>query len=319
MKAQRIKSGSSEVRIFQSRSGRYLRFELRWTDHHGRKRRVKRSKRAAAIAEARRIVADLARGHHRSELTLADLASFRAAIVNLYGTGKTLETATAEYADARRLLIAAVPQPSLVDLARFWLTHQKADAGLTGTLSAIVETYLLQLEARGLSLRHREDLRARLRTVARAFPGTLRDITAGAVQAWILGLKIAPRTRNNYLRAVQTLFADATLANHPAAAAIRLIKPSVLGTIRKVIWTPDEMTNLLTTAARFDAPLVPLLALGGFAKLRASEAIAIRASDLRLDDAQAILQTGKTGSRIIPLPTNCVAWLSAYAAADGPL
>jgi integrase len=320
LKSQRIKSGSSVVRLFQSRSGKYVRFELRWTDHHGRLRRLKRSQRAAALTEARRIAADLARGHHHSELSLADLASFRAGIVNLYGTGKTLELATAEYAETRRLLISQLPAPqlpSLTDLAQHWLATRPTAAALSTSISSLVETFLLQLKTRGLSSRYQEDLRARLRKYALDNPCPTNQHTAATVQAWALGLAVAPRTRNNYLVAVQTLFADAAFAHHPHAPAIRLIKPSVLGQIRKAIWTPAEMTKLLTNAARFDAPLVPLLALGGFAKLRASEAASLRAEDLRLDDAQAILQDGKTGGRIIPLPANCVAWLRAYAPKDG--
>ena len=326
MKAQRIKSGSSVVRVFQSRSGKYVRFELRWTDHHGRLRRLKRSQRAAALTEARRIAADLARGHHHSELSLADLASFRAGIVNLYGTGKTLELATAEYAETRRILLFSLSAggegrgevvPSLKDLAQHWLATRPTAAALSTSISSLVETFLLQLKTRGLSARHQEDLRARLRKYALYNPHATHQHTAASVQAWTLGLAVAPRTRNNYLVAVQTLFADAAFAHHPHAPAIRLIKPSVLGQVRKAIWTPAEMIKLLTNAARFDPPLVPLLALGGFAKLRASEAAALRAEDLRLDDAQAILQDGKTGGRIIPLRANCVAWLRAYAPKDG--
>ena len=98
-----------------------------------------------------------------------------------------------------------------------------------------------------------------------------------------------------------------------------MIKPSALGTVRKVRWTPDEMRTLLTTAARFDAALLPALVLGGFAKLRASEAQSVQASDLRLDDAQLVLQSGKTGGRLIPLPENCVAWLRVHAPKDGPM
>lgn len=329
MKALRIKSGSCVVRVFQSRSGHYVRFELRWTDHHGRKRRVKHSQRAVALAEARRIVADLARGHHHSELTLADLASFRAGINNLFGTGKTLETATAEYAECHRLLLSSlsaggegrgeVAVPSLRELAQCWLSHRATDSAIAGDLSALVETFLLELETRGLSLRHREDLRARLRTFAKAFPGPVRNVTAASVQTWILGLKVAPRTRNNYLSAVQTFFADAALSRHPAAPAIRLIKPSIVGEIAIQIWRVAEMEKLLTTAARFDPALVPILALGAFAKLRVSESAGVHASDIRLDDCQMRLRRGKTGSRLIPLPENCVAWLRAYAPADGPL
>ena len=325
-KATVIRSGSVRVHVFASRSGKYLRHEIRWTDHHGRRRRLKRSNRAEALAEARRLAEDLARGHHHSALSLADLASFRAGIVNLYGTGKTLELATAEYAEMRRVLAASIehpastPFPSPAELAAFWLNHHRQDVtSLNTPIAQLVETFLSQLQTRGLSARHQEDMRARLRKYALDNPCPTPRHTAATVQAWVLGLRVAPRTRNNYLAAVQTLFADALLSAHPHAAAIRLIKPSVLGTVHKHIWTPDEMTTLLHNAMRFDAALIPVLVLGGFAKLRASEAATMSAADLRLDDRQAVLQSGKTGARLVPLPENCVAWLRAHAPKDGPL
>ena len=325
-KALIIRSGSVRVRVFASRSGAYLRHEIRWTDHHGRRRRQKISNRAAALAEARRIADDLARGHHHSELTLADLASFRAAIVNLYGCGKTLELATAEYAECRKLLVgtrstASETIPSLNDLAHCWLAQQKRDtASLSTPIAQLVETFLLQLKTRGLSDRHQEDLRARLRKYAVENPAPTADHTAATVQAWVLGLKVAARTRNNYLAAVQTLFADALLATHPHAPAIRLISHSKLADVAKVIWYADEMTTLLSTALRFDPTLVPLLVLGGFANLRACEALRAHAVDLRLKDSQMIVRAGsKTGSRLVPLRENAVAWLRACAPKDGPL
>lgn len=320
-----IRAGNIRIRIFPCRNGRYVRWEFRYRLHDRRLRKVRRATLAEARKEAEHIAENLARGHHQSELSLADLASFRAGVINLFGTGKTLELATAEYAAAYKLIASnsqlPTPQlPSLLDLARAWLDARRLDNScLTLPIGAIVETFIDQLKTRGLSARHQEDLRARLRKYALDNACPTPQHTAATVQAWVLGLEVAPRTRNNYLAAVQTLFADALMASHPHAPAIRLIKPSVLGKVLKVIWTPEEMTKLLTTAARFDATLVPLLALGGFAKLRASEAVAMRAADLRLDDAQAILQSGKTGSRLIPLPENCIAWLRSYAPKDGPL
>lgn len=324
MKGLTIKSGSVRVRIFANRSGKYVRHELRWTDHHGRRRRLKRSNLADARREAKGIADDLARGHHRSALTLADLASFRAGIVNLFGTGKTLELATAEVAEVHKLLLnSQLPTsqlPSLSDLARHWLETRALDIQCpTLSVSEAVEKFLLEIQARGMSARYVEDLTHRLRRFAKEHPEPLRQLTAGTVQTWILRLKVAPRTRNNFLGAIQTLLAEPAYAALPHAAAIRAIKRSVTGHVSKLVWTPDEMRTILSNAVKFDVALVPVLALGAFGKLRASEAAHAIAADLRLDDRQMLLRTGKTGARLIPLPENCAAWLRAYAPKDGPL
>lgn len=324
MKAVRVKSGSSVVRVFQSRSGHYVRFELRWTDHHGRRRRLKRSKRTVALAEARRLADDLARGHHHAELSLSDLASFRAGIVNLYGTGKTLELATAEYAEQQRLLRSAGLRPgdslpSPLDLAKFWLEHRPAALG-TLTVAQCVARLLEAKTQQGVSPRWHASLKSQLNRFAREHPLDISCLTPEQVRQWAYALPVGPRARNNHLAAVKLLFSLSELRAHRARAAVLDIPAITVAAPVNALWTPAEFRRLLHAAPPH---LLPVLVLGGWGKLRSSEIMRLTADNIRLDDSRILLRAGQTKTarwRIVPLPACAVAWLrTCHLAADGLL
>lgn len=338
MKAQRVKSGSSVVRIFESRSGKYTRFELRWTDHHGNRRRVKHSKRSVALAEARRIAEDLARGHHRAELTLADLASFRAGIVNLYGTGKTLETATAEYAEMHRQFLIrrpGKPVPPLKEFLETWLKHHPDDSAELDVSTAI-DQFMAWKTKLGMSERHAESLKFLLAQFARHHPGKINNVTASDVDRWRLQrAELSPRSKNNLLAAVQSLFNLPALEHHPYRQAIRRLEPIAETKPTVNLWRPAEFQKLLETAqlpfqffnrrtkrheTKTHEHLIPVLVLGGFCKLRSAEIQRVIWENIRLQDAQLLLEAGQTKNRrlrIVPLPENAVRWLRLYERKEG--
>lgn len=331
-KATIIRSGSVRVRVFVSRTkvvGRnsvepkiYTRHEIRWTDHHGKPRRQKLSNRTAALAEARRLADDLARGHHHSELTLADLASFRAAIVNLYGTGKTLELATAEYAAVLRKLRESrpgQPLPSFDELASFWLENQRHDPGPL-LVSVAIDKLIQAKTQQGVSARWIGALKSQLKKFAADHPSDIKCLTAPAVRQWAYGLRLGARARNNHLAAVKLLFNLGELRNHRERQAILDIPAITVAETTNALWTPDEFRRLLHAAPKH---LLPVLVLGGFAKLRSSEIMRIEAANLKLTESRLMLRAGQTKTRrwrIVPLPECAVAWLgTCHLADDGKL
>lgn len=331
-RALTIRSGSVRVRVFANRDGARVRWEVRWTDHHGLRHRLKRSRKPEAKAEARRIADDLAAGHHRAELTLADLARFRAGVLNLVGTGKTLELATAEYAEMRQILVGtscttSVTIPTPAALARFWLEHKPAALGEL-TTAAAVAAYLDNKLAGGISPRWHATLAAQLERFATDCPGPISALTASRVQVWHLHLAgMGARSKNNHLAAVQGLFTLPALAPHPHRAAILALEECREAVSVNALWTPEEFQTLLHTALRpwtvqnqrtkrpethTHLHLLPVLVLGGFAKVRASEIRRIRWPQIDLAHARLKLPFGQTKTqrtRIVPLPAAAVAWL----------
>jgi integrase len=310
-----IRSGSVRVSIVPNRDGARLRHEIRWTDLRGRRRKRKRSNAAEARAEARRIADDLARGGAGGELSWSDVGSFRAGIVNLYGCGRTLEAATAEVAEAHRL----APGVSMGELARFWAAHHGSGAGGAGlSVEEVARRFVASMEGRGVSGRYLEDLRHRLGRFARDVAGPAADVSADLVEQWVCGMGLSARSRNNFLAAVKSLFAHASMAWHPAREGVRLLRPAKLAAIRVAIWSPAEMRRLLWVARERDASLVPVLVLSGFGMLRASEVARLDAADLRLDDGHVVVsEEGKTGGRVVKLPENARAWLREFAPRSG--
>lgn len=310
-----IRRGSVRVKIFASKSGKYVRHEIRWTDHHGRRRRLKRSKLSEARKEAERLADDLARGHHHSELTLADLASFRAGIVNLFGTGKTLELATAEYAEMKRI----EPETHPAEMAKYWRENHRSGS-VPLTVSAAVARLLETKTQQGISANWHRSLRSQLERFARDHQLDIARLKAADVRQWVYALAIGPRSRNNHLDCVKLLFSLAELRGHRERQAILDIAPITVPESKNALWTPDEFQRLLHAAP---AHLLPVLVLGGFAKMRSSEIMRVTADNLRLKEKRVMLHAGQTKTRrwrIVPLPGCAVAWLRSCALPDaGPL
>lgn len=311
-----IRNGSVRVKIFTSRSGPYTRYEIRWTDHHHRRHRLKRSNLGEARKEATRLAADLARGHHHAELSLSDLASFRAGITNLYGTGKTLELATAEYAEMHRV----VPDVPPVELARFYQAHRPRTAIHLTVPEACGLFHNLKVQQNKRPA-WRSALRSYLKKFQISFQGPVSQVTASAVAHWFIHLPgLKPRSKNNHLAAVQELFNLPELAHHPARTSIQAIRPIDLEDATVRMWAPKDFAHLLHTATLHAPDAVPVLVLGGFCKLRTSEIRRVDWADLRLADAFIALTAAKTKTRKnrgVTMPANAVRWLRACERPSG--
>lgn len=85
------------------------------------------------------------------------------------------------------------------------------------------------------------------------------------------------------------------------------------------IFTPAELRQLLTVAR---PEMVPYLAIGAFAGLRAAEIQRLDWSRVKLAERhiEVTAGTAKTASRrIVPISDNLAAWLAPYAQPDGPV
>jgi len=323
-----IRNGSVRIKIFTARggggNGQYVRYEFRWTDHHGVRHRIKRSLLSEAKEEATRIAADLARGHHHAELSLADLANFRTATQNLVWCGKKLELVTAEYAECLRDLKKGLegeetPLPSLKDLGAFWLANRNA-VPVDLAVSKAVEKLLTAKTQQGISVRWKQALTSQLNRFAKDHPVNMASLDADTIMGWAYKLPMGGRSRNNHLNTVKLLFNQAGMRAHRARQAILDIPEIEVEEATNELWHPDEFRRLL-----HKAPLhvLPVLVLGGFAKVRSAEIMRMQASNLKLKESRILLRVGQTKTkkwRIIPLPPCAVAWLRACALpADGAI
>jgi site-specific recombinase XerD len=191
----------------------------------------------------------------------------------------------------------------------------------------VVDLLVAARRADGRSEAYVRDLETRLKTFAGKFEVNLSDVTASQVNAFLRSLECGGRSKNNYRRAIATLFRFGEvekfcLRGHLAS------KDLARATEAKAaveIFTPDELKALLSAAMhpptdagmnrRYaqDQGMLPLLVLGAFAGLRTAEVERQLWSDIHLD-ANELVVTAEKGNtaqnRIVPISRNLKQWLT---------
>ena len=216
-------------------------------------------------------------------------------------------SAVEEYAKCRERL-GDVPLLSAVE------EFLRRTNGLTigVTVPQVVEEVLAAKEQDEVSERYRDQLRSTLGMFAKAFPGPIMHVKSAEIDTWLRKSKVAPITRNNRLTVVRVLFNFAKQRSYlPKAEAseaenVPKVKP---GATETEIFQPEEFEKLLLSASR---DLIPLIAIGGFAGLRAAELLRLDWSAVNLERRIIELRAGqaKTASRrIVPISDNLAAWL----------
>jgi integrase len=142
-------------------------------------------------------------------------------------------------------------------------------------------------------------------------------VRSRAIDDWLRSLGCAPRTRNTIHTGVRTFFSWAKSRgylprNEPTEAeALTKVKA---GETNTEIFTPAQMRLLLHSAP---ARMVPYLALGAFAGLRAAEMARLDWSAIDLTRRIITIRAdqAKTASRrLVPITDNLAAWLAPHAA-----
>ncbi len=184
-------------------------------------------------------------------------------------------------------------------------------------ISEVVAELLALKEARGASVRYRQDLCSRLNRFAADCKKDSCNVTTADVQAWLNSQKLAPQSYKNFRTCLNLLF------EHCVARGYASDNPVASAEVVKVkggsceIFTPLEIARLLAAA---DKDFLPCLALGAFAGLRSAEVERLAWSDLDLTARHIVVSAGnsKTASRrIVPMADNLCAWLSPYANRTG--
>lgn len=313
----RVKVGHTIVKIYKTVSNGCDQFVV--THYLGTKRvRKVFADLDLARTEAETIATKLSQGElNVLELKNEDRLSYVRAKVALEPTGVPLEMAAIEFAEAYKLLEGSM---SVLDAVR---SHVKSHPPRMPrkTVPEVVVELLDAKTADGASDVYIKDLRLRLNKLVDKFPGQISLITTSEVEEFLRTLivkgngqqahKLSGRSRNNYRRAIGTLFKFAQGRGYLAkgelpVAAVAQAKV-VEGEIE--IFTVEEMTRLLQHA---DSDMVPFLAIGAFAGLRHAEVGRLDWSEVRFDDdlIEVKASKAKTASRrLVPMSANLKQWL----------
>src|SRR5262249_33460662 len=315
---KQIKVGSAIVRIYRGKitvGGR--KYEIFTVAYHrdGKRQRKVFRKLSDAKEAAHEIATKIAQGRaYAKELNGPDLESYNAAMNLLWPHRLPLHSVVEEYLAARERLNGE----SLLSAAKeFARRHRHSDK----PVQEVVDELLASKKHDGLSLRYIQSLRGHLKNgFAQAFHTNIGSITASMIEAWLAGLSVGPRARNNIRNSIATLFQYArshgylpkdqrTEAEHVARAKDRGGKIEIL--------RPQELDKLLKKA---NAEATLYLALGAFTGLRSAELIRLEWHDVNFDRGHIIVgkEKSKTATRrLVPIQPNLAQWLAPYRGRTG--
>jgi integrase len=201
--------------------------------------------------------------------------------------------------------------PSLVAIVEAAIAaHASAGESLT-----VADAIVMRNESaakRGLSERHKRDLRLRLKKFGETFGSRqIASITTAEIDSWLHKLGVGPVAWMNYARSINSIFAAAskrvTLPRNPVK---QLEKPKV-PTKAPAILTPSQCRILLSSAP---PEIIPILVLQAFCGVRLAEAQRIKWENVVMDGKNPYVELPSTVTktnrrRNPPIPKNALAWL----------
>ena len=334
--------------------GRHLKSEhpqFTLTYYQGNKR-VKRkfSDRAEAEAEATLIVTKLANGDTEAlKLTGRNAAEYVHATKTLreWRSDAELTTIASDYVRAMRKLHELPSAPDIGHAVGDYVNSMKRlpegvaltdcvdsylkrhPGGLPAKTVQQVADELVEVKRRaGKSDVYLEDLEGRLNQFADAFNVRLSTVTGPQIEMYIRGLKtgrdgkkrsLSGRSQNNHRRIIGTLMKFAVKRgylpkDHDEISAVERAEDDS-GEIE--IFTPDELRALFEHAR---AEIIPYLAIGAFAGLRAAELQRLDWSEVNIPRRfiEVKASKSKTASRrLAPMPENLAEWLTRHSKTAG--
>jgi integrase len=302
-----VKRGSSEVKIYRDRKteGTYYRVVY----YLGSKRhRLNFSDFQEATEEAEAKASQLSRGDIDAlQLSGKDRLEYGRAKDAVKDFALPLDAVAIEYSEARKLL-DGVP---LLDAARFYARHHGKGIKRKSVATAVDE--MIDAKTRkGVSELYLADLRYRLGVFAGAFHCDVNAITPDDVQQFFDGLKLSPRSHNNFLCALRTFFRFAQKHDWLSKEV------DLLSRVEKrngkpmpvEIFTSSELAALLRHAS---PQVASCIALAAFAGLRAEEILRLEWADIerRPGFIEVAAHKAKTAARrIVPIADSLAKWLA---------
>lgn len=297
----------------------YTSYTAVYTAAGKRCRKVFSDLQAARVA-AREIAEQLAEGTgHAHSLTPLEVADYIAAKRVASTTNlTTLAGMAADYAAAMAQLPEGVTLRDAV--ASYRARHDREAALTSATVEQLVERFQKSREAAGASDRYREDIRARLTKFAQTFRCQIASITASEITAWLEGLNVSGRTRNNYRGAVVALFSFARrqgcLPRNEQTEA-EFVETATEKSGKIGIYTPDELRALLD---QLPESAIPAIAVGAFAGLRSAEIFRLDWAEVDLARKHIVVAADKAKTsqrRLVPIVPALGKWLTGRSKKAG--
>jgi integrase len=267
-----------------------------------------------AKKEAKTVAQRLSRGD-TGNLVLQGNArlEYSRSLESLAPVGVSLDVAAADFARATQVLNG---KGSLLDAARYFALTHGADMRPI-RVGELVHDLIRTREGNYASKRHLQDLRSRLRRFADAFQCEIHLVRPAQIQDFLTGLRLSPRSVNNFRMAISNLFAHARLRNHTPKDfdPVENIPKAKEADGEVEIYSTDELNSLLASAR---TEMVPYLAIAAFSGLRQAELSRLNSTEVKDDHIFVLGGNTKTGRhRQVPILPNLAAWLRPYRQESG--
>ncbi len=160
----------------------------------------------------------------------------------------------------------------------------------------------------------------------------ISTITTAQIESWLSSLRsrrnphklaetpfLSPLSRNHYRATLHGLFEYACAPSRALCDRNPLahLEPEQVLTSEPKSYLPEDAALIMQAALDHKPELLPVLALGMFAGLRASEAEVFDLGKLTPTTKEFRVNSNKTGGRIVPFSETCKAWLFAQPRRKG--
>ena len=302
-----VKRGSSVVKIYRDRKPENTYYRVVYY-LGGERHRLNFNDLQEATNEAEAKASQLSRGDmDATQLSGKDRLEYGRACDAVKDFKLPLDAVAIQYAEARKLL-DGVP---LIDAAGFYARHHGKGI-MRKSVASAVDEMIERKTQKGVSELYLADLRYRLGVFGQAFHCDVNDITPNDVVTFLDGLKLSPRSHNNFLGALRTFFRFAQkhkwLSKEADLLALVEKRNGKLAPVE--IFTSKELGALLKAAT---PQVAPCIALSAFAGLRSEEILRLDWSDVELRPGfiEVAAHKAKTRSRrLIPISDNLSRWLA---------
>jgi integrase len=233
-------------------------------------------------------------------------------------TGESLYTAIRLWAECEAMLNG---KATLFDTVKFYLAHHQGNrpAPKRTRFDEAAKRFHEFKVASGISESHSDNLLSRLNRVSGALPDgmMLDEPTAGQLEQVVVGFGLSPKTRNEYITIIGSLYTWAAKQNPPIVPkSFNPGKEMEKFSVKHGDVDFLRVTDLKKMLARLPEKrpdLVPLVVLVCFSGLRPCEAARLEWNEVGEDYIRLPGKKSKTGySRQIPIHTNLKLWLARW-------
>lgn len=207
---------------------------------------------------------------------------------------------------------------SMQQAVEFYVAHLRQQAKSVPIEQAIQELLAARRSA-GRSESYCRDMQWRLNRFARDNAGALlASFDVRGLDQWLTGLNLAPGARNTYRRDLQTLFSFGEKHGYCENVAAKT-------EIATAVDKPAGILSVLQAASLLAAcgnDMLPYVAIGLFAGLRAAEMKKLDWSEVDFEGGHILVTAAKSKTRrrrLVPIHANLAAWLRPLVQLSGPV